>query len=90
LTGKYFSSYKAAKEESEAVFSRLEEKLEEADKDLYKIYNGEKRDSGEVVKGVFSNVIDVIKTYGGSEDGIDIFDRIIYIREKFIGLIIRI
>jgi len=72
LTGKYFSSYKAAKEESEAVFSRLEEKLEEADKDLYKIYNGEKRDSGEVVKGVFSNVIDVIKTYGGSEDGIDI------------------
>jgi len=42
LTGKYFSSYKAAKDESESVFTRLEEKLEEADKELYKIYNGEK------------------------------------------------
>ena len=37
LTGKYFSSYKAAKDKSESVFTRLEEKLEEADKELYKI-----------------------------------------------------
>ena len=42
LTGKYYSSYKAAKNESESVFTRLEEKLEEADKELYRIYNGEK------------------------------------------------
>lgn len=72
LTGKYFSSYKAAKDESESVFTRLEEKLEEADKELYKIYNGEKSESGEVIDGIFSNVIDVVKTYGGAENGIDI------------------
>lgn len=72
LTGKYFSSYKAAKDESESVFTRLEEKLEEADKELYKIYNGEKSESGEVIDGIFSDVIDVIKTYGGAENGIDI------------------
>lgn len=72
LTGKYFSSYKAAKDESESVFTRLEEKLEEADKELYKIYNGEKSESGEVIDGIFSDVIDVIKTYGGAENGINI------------------
>ena len=72
LTGKYFSSYKAAKDESELVFTRLEEKLEQADKELYKIYNGEKSESGETIDGIFSDVIDVIKTYGGAENGIDI------------------
>ena len=72
LTGKYFSSYKAAKDKSESVFTRLEEKLEEADKELYKIYNGEKSESGEYIDGIFSNVIDVIKTYGGAENGINI------------------
>ena len=72
LTGKYFSSYKAAKNESELVFTRLEEKLEEADKELYKIYNGEKSENGESIDGIFSDVIDVIKTYGGTENGIDI------------------
>lgn len=72
LTGKYFSSYKAAKNESESVFTKLEEKLEEADKALYKIYNGEKNESGEAVYGIFSDVIDVIKKYGGAENGIDI------------------
>ena len=72
LTGKYFSSYKAAKDKSESVFTRLEEKLEEADKELYKIYNGEKSENGETIDGIFSDVIDVIKTYGGAENGIDI------------------
>ena len=72
LTGKYFSSYKAAKDESESVFTRLEEKLEEADKELYKIYNGEKSEGEEPIDGIFSDVIDVIKTYGGAENGIDI------------------
>lgn len=72
LTGKYFSSYKAAKDESESVFTRLEEKLEEADKELYKIYNGEKNKGEEPINGIFSDVIDVIKTYGGTENGIDI------------------
>lgn len=72
LTGKYFSSYKAAKDESELVFTRLEEKLEQADKELYKIYNGEKSESGEDIDGIFSDLIDVIKTYGGAENGIDI------------------
>ncbi|WP_394271722.1 ATP-dependent endonuclease [Anaerococcus nagyae] len=72
LTGKYFNSYKAAKDESESVFTRLEEKLEEADKELYKIYNGEKSEGEESIDGIFSDVIDVIKTYGGAENGIDI------------------
>lgn len=72
LTGKYFSSYKAAKDESESVFTRLEEKLEEADKELYKIYNGEKSEGEEPIEGIFSDVINVIKTYGGAENGIDI------------------
>ena len=72
LTGKYFSSYKAAKDESESVFIRLEEKLEEADKELYKIYNGEENEGEEPIDGIFSDVIDVIKTYGGAENGIDI------------------
>lgn len=72
LTGKYFSSYKAAKNKSELVFTKLEEKLEEADKELYKIYNGEKSESGEAIDGIFSGVIDVIKTYGGAENGIDL------------------
>lgn len=72
LTGKYFSSYKTIKNESESVFTKLEEKLEEADKALYKIYNGEKNENGEAVDGIFSGVIDVIKTYGGVENGINI------------------
>ena len=72
LTGKYYSSYKAAKNESESVFTRLEEKLEEADKELYRIYNGEKSEGEEPIDGIFSDVIDVIKTYGGAENGIDI------------------
>jgi len=72
LTGKYFSSYKAAKDESESVFTRLEERLAEADKELYKIYNGEKSEGEEPINGIFSDVIDVIKNYGGAENGIDI------------------
>lgn len=72
LTSKYFSFYKAVKNESELVFTKLEQKLEEADKELYKIYNGEQSESGEVVEGIFSDVIGVIKTYGGSDNGIDI------------------
>lgn len=74
LTGKYFSSYKSIenKNKSESVFTRLEEKLEEADKELYKIYNGETSQNGEFIHGIFSNVIDVIKIYGGAENGINI------------------
>ena len=55
-----------------SVFTRLEEKLEEADKELYKIYNGEENEGEEPIDGIFSDVIDVIKTYGGAENGIDI------------------
>lgn len=72
LTGKYFDSYKSAKNESEMVFTRLEKNINDADEQLYKIYNGEKNESGEYIKGIFSGVIDVIKIYGGAESGIDI------------------
>ena len=72
LTGKYFSSYKAAKNESNLVFTKLEEKLKEADTELYKIYNGEIDENGNYNEGIFTNVINVIKTYGGIENGINI------------------
>lgn len=72
LTSKYFNSYKASKNESELIFTKLEQTMEEADKELYKIYNGEQSASGEFVGGIFSDVIGVIKTYGGSENGLDI------------------
>ncbi|PKY93800.1 ATP-dependent endonuclease [Facklamia hominis] len=72
LTGKYFSSYKASKNRSDMVFTNLEETMEGADKKLYKIYNGEKNESGQFVDGIFTKVINVIKTYGASEIGFDI------------------
>lgn len=72
LTGRYFNSYKAAKKESELVFNTLEEKLEETDKELYNLYNGKKDENGKTIRGVFSDVIDVIKTYGGDDNGIEI------------------
>ena len=46
--------------------------MEEADKDLYKIYNGEKSEGEKPIDGIFSDVIGVIKTYGGVENRIDI------------------
>ncbi len=72
LTGKYFDSYKTSKNESESIFKNLEEELENADNALYKIYNGGKNQKGINVKGVFSDVINVIKDYGGTENGIEI------------------
>ena len=72
LTGKYFSSYKAAKDESKSIFTKLEKKLEKADKELYDIYNGKKSKNGKSINGIFSAMIDVINTYGGAENGIDI------------------
>lgn len=41
-------------------------------------------ESGKSIGGIFSGMIDVIKTYGGAENGIDIANRVIYFREKFI------
>ncbi|MEH8044206.1 AAA family ATPase [Gallibacterium anatis] len=72
LTGKYFDSYKSVKSKSEVIFTQLEKKLEEADNELYKIYNGSKAENGKVVDGVFSEIIKVIKQYGGAGQGIDI------------------
>lgn len=72
LTSKYFSSYKAAQNKSESVFTKLEKNLENADRELYKIYNGEKSKNGKSINGIFSAMIDVIKNYGGAENGIDI------------------
>ena len=54
------------------MFNKLEKKLEEADRELYEIYNGRKNKSGEATTGIFSGIIDVIKTYSGAENGIDI------------------
>ncbi|NOL50542.1 ATP-dependent nuclease [Pelistega europaea] len=72
LTGKYFNSYKSVKSKSELIFTQLEKKLEEADNELYKIYNGSEAENGEVIDGVFSEIIKVIRQYGGAGQGIDI------------------
>ena len=72
LTGKYYSSYKAKENDSNMIFTTLEEELESADQALYKIYNGEQNDNGDKTEGIFTKVIEVINKYGGSDSGLSI------------------
>ena len=71
LTGKYYSAYKNSKQEennrSKETVSKLEEAVDKADKELYDIYNG-KHNS----EGVFGDLKEIIKKYGGTNDGINI------------------
>ena len=73
LTNRYYETYrKNIKDESNSIFQELEVELEKADRTLYKIYNGEKADDGEDSEGIFRDIIDVVKNYGGYDNGINI------------------
>ena len=73
LTSRYYETYrKNIKDESNSIFQELEVELEKADRTLYKIYNGEKADDGKDSKGIFRDIIDVVKNYGGYDNGINI------------------
>ena len=73
LTSRYYETYrKNIKDESNSIFQELEVELEKADRTLYKIYNGEKADDGKDSEGIFRDIIDVVKNYGGYDNGINI------------------
>ena len=73
LTSRYYETYrKNIKDESNSIFQELEIELEKADKALYKIYNGEKTNNENDSDGIFKGIIDVVKTYGGSDNKINI------------------
>lgn len=73
LTSRYYETYrKNIKDESNSIFQELEIELEKADKALYKIYNGEKTNNENESEGIFKGIIDVVKTYGGSDNKINI------------------
>ncbi len=73
LTSRYYETYrKNIKDESNLIFQELEIELEKADKALYKIYNGEKTNNENGSEGIFKGIIDVVKTYGGSDNKINI------------------
>ncbi|WP_298975892.1 AAA family ATPase [uncultured Fusobacterium sp.] len=73
LTSRYYETYrKNIKDESNSIFQELEIELEKADKALYKIYNGEKNNNENESEGIFKGIIDVVKTYGGSDNKINI------------------
>ncbi|MGP1428897.1 MAG: AAA family ATPase [Fusobacterium sp.] len=73
LTSRYYETYrKNIEDESNSIFQELEVELEKADKALYKIYNGDKTNNGQDSEGIFKGIIDVVKTYGGSDNKINI------------------
>lgn len=73
LTSRYYETYrKNIKDESNLIFQELEIELEKADKALYKIYNGGKSNNENGSEGIFKGIIDVVKTYGGSDNKINI------------------
>lgn len=73
LTSRYYETYrKNIKDESNLIFQELEIELEKADKALYKIYNGGKTNNENGSEGIFKGIIDVVKTYGGSDNKINI------------------
>ena len=73
LTSRYYEIYrKNIKDESNLIFQELEVEIEKTDKALYKIYNGEKGNNEKGSEGIFKRIIDVVKTYGGSDNKINI------------------
>ena len=73
LTNRYYETYrKNIEDKSNSIFQELEVELEKADRTLYKIYNGEKADDGKDSEGIFRDIIDVVKNYGGYDNGINI------------------
>lgn len=68
LTEQYYNIYKSDGGEKVEVFERLEKAIESADKELYGIYNGGKKEE----KGIFSEIIEVIGKYGGQDGELQI------------------
>lgn len=74
LTEQYYNVYKSGESEKTEVFERLQNAVEAADKELYKIYNGEKKEvkDKEEEKGIFSEIIEVVGKYGGQDGELQI------------------
>lgn len=72
LASEYFNSYKSAKDKSAKLFNDLEKELDTADKNFHALYNGSTENNGEHVKGIFADLIDIVKDYGSLEEQIDI------------------
>lgn len=64
LTEQYYNIYKLNKKEKNEVFEKLQNAVETADRELYSIYNGKSKDSQDEI-GIFSEIINVIRKYGG-------------------------
>lgn len=71
LTEKYYNSYKNSKNKGEFVFEKLEQAVMNADEALFEVYNG-KKDGKESTQGIFTDLIQTVKNYGGIEGNIDI------------------
>lgn len=74
LTEQYYNVYKSGENEKMEVFERLQNAVEAADKELYKIYNGEKKEvkDKKEEKGIFSEIIEVVGKYGGQDGELQI------------------
>ncbi|MDF0753436.1 ATP-dependent nuclease [Gardnerella greenwoodii] len=72
LASEYFNSYKSAKDKSAKLFNDLEKELDTSDKKFHTLYNGSTENNGEPVKGIFADLIDIVKDYGSLEEKIDI------------------
>lgn len=72
LASEYFNSYKSAKDKSAKLFNDLEKELDTADKNFHALYNGSTENNGKPVKGIFADLIDIVRDYGSLEEKIDI------------------
>ncbi len=68
LTEQYYNIYKSDESKKLEIFEKLQKAIESADKKLYKIYNGGKKDE----KGIFSEIIEVVGKYGGQDGKLQI------------------
>lgn len=71
LTEQYYNIYKLNKKEKNEVFEKLQNAVETADRELYSIYNGKSKDSQDEI-GIFSEIINVIRKYGGYDGELQI------------------
>lgn len=71
LTEQYYNIYKLNKKEKNEVFEKLQNAVETADRELYSIYNGKSKDTQDEI-GIFSEIINVIRKYGGYDGELQI------------------
>lgn len=72
LASEYFNSYKSAKDKSAKLFNDLEKELDTADKNFHALYNGSTEKNEKPTKGIFTDLIDIVRDYGSLEGKIDI------------------